>query len=155
MASALPAIPRYIFTIFEPAILLVAFLTISLFPRYYVSSQSPLDPPSRPLTAPEEILVYQLSNVFLLIAFTSLYVLNSTNDVKVARAWLSALWWGDLGHIGVTAWCMDWETFSSVGTWTMVNWANLSIPSLLFSLRSLYFLGMFGPELAKDANKVF
>jgi hypothetical protein len=145
MASALPAIPRCVFGIFEPAILIVAFFATSVLPKYYVSSQSDC-PISRPLFRSEEIHLYQLSNLFLLIAFISIYVMNATDDIKVARAFLTALWWGDIGHLAATAWCMSWKSFSDVSKWNLVQWGNIAIPAFLLTIRTLYFLGLFGDE---------
>lgn len=143
MASALPTIPYYIFGVAEPAALILAFAVTSLLPSYYVSSQTKLVSP-RPLLPTEQIAVYQMSNLFLLVAVLSIYVLNSTDDVKVARAFLTALCWGDLGHLGVTAWCLGWRTIKDVSSWSLVIWGNIGIPAFLFTMRVLYFLGVFG-----------
>ena len=102
MACTLPTIPRYIFSVFEPAVLILGFVITTALPEYYFSSHSKLPSP-RPLLPSEKIQIYQLSNLFLLVAFMSLYILKSTDDIKVARAFLTALWWGDIGHLGVTS----------------------------------------------------
>ncbi|KAH7394599.1 hypothetical protein BKA66DRAFT_280599 [Pyrenochaeta sp. MPI-SDFR-AT-0127] len=146
MSSALPTIPRYLFGVAEPAVLVLAFVVTSLLPEYYVSSLSKLAS-SRSLLPTEQIGIYQISNLFLLVAVLSLYVLNSIDDVKVARAFLTALWWGDLGHLGVTTWCLGWETLRNMGSWSLVVWGNIGIPTFLFTMRTLYFLGVFGSDV--------
>ena len=149
MANALPAVPWCIFGVFEPAALILAFVVTAALPKYYVSSQSKFASP-RSLLPSENILLYQLSNLFLLVAVISLYVLNSTNDVKVARAFLTALWWGDLGHLGVTVWCMG-DSMLNIKMWNLVNWGNVAVPTFLFTARLLCFLGVLGGDVnAKD-----
>ncbi|OAL44868.1 hypothetical protein IQ07DRAFT_550098, partial [Pyrenochaeta sp. DS3sAY3a] len=143
MSTALPTIPQYLFGVGEPAILILAFLVTSLLPEYYVSSLSKL-PSTRSLLATEQIGVYQISNLFLLIAVLSFYILNSIHDAKVTRLFLNALWWGDLGHLGVTTWCLGRKRVWDVGSWSLVVWGNICIPAFLFTMRTLYFLGVFG-----------
>ncbi|KAF2845449.1 hypothetical protein T440DRAFT_407932 [Plenodomus tracheiphilus IPT5] len=154
MASALPTIPRYVFGIFEPAILIVAVFITSIWSKYYVSSQSDV-PITRPLSQSEEIHLYQLSNLFLLIAVTSIYVLNATDDIKVARAFLTALWWGDVGHLSVTAWCMRRESLSKLHKWNLVNWGNIAIPTFLFTARTIYLLDLFGGNENAKSQKQY
>ena len=154
MASALPTIPRYIFCIIEPVALILAFTITSVSPAYYVSGQSKLTSPLN-LAPSETILTYQTSNLFLLIAIIELYVFHSTNDIKVAHALLTALWWGDLGHLGVTTWCMGWATLRNVGEWSLVNWGNLAVPLFLFAMRSFYLFGIFETEGKAKREKHF
>jgi hypothetical protein len=104
MASLLPTIPRYFFCFIEPTLLILTFATTSIFPSYYVFTQSKHAPRHR-LLPTEQILTFQLGNLFLLIAVIELYVFSSTTDTKAVRALITALWWGDLGHLGVTTWC--------------------------------------------------
>lgn len=150
MASTLTTIPRYVFCIIEPVALILAFTTTAVSPAYYVAGQSKLTPPAN-LAPSETILTYQMSNLFLLIAIIELYVFHSTNDINVAHALLTALWWGDLGHLGVTVWCMGWATLRNVGDWSLVNWGNLTIPLFLFVMRSFYLFG--GLETEEKAKR--
>ena len=150
MASTLPSIPRYVFGVVEPAILILAFAITSLSPAYYVASQSRL-PASHNLLPSETILVYQLSNLFLLVAVIELYVFYSTTDAKVVRALLTALWWGDLGHLGVTMWCMGLGKVVDVASWGVANWGNIAIPLFLCTMRTMY---LFGDVLVTDMGVV-
>ncbi|KAM0271397.1 hypothetical protein ACHAQH_009119 [Verticillium albo-atrum] len=134
-------LPYYIFAVVEPALQLLGFAVTSLAPHYFALSQTP-SPISHSFLPSEKILTYQLGNLFFLLAVISLSVLNATSDRAVVGAYLSALCWGDLGHIGVTAWCMGWQRFRSVGEWTPVNWACLLVPAVMYILRNMYLLGM-------------
>ncbi|KAJ5607472.1 hypothetical protein N7537_004091 [Penicillium hordei] len=145
MASVLPTIPRYFFCFIEPTLLILAFATTSMFPSYYVSTQSKLAPLHR-LLSTEQILSFQLSNLFFLIAVIELYIFFSTTDTKAVQALITALWWGDLGHLGVTTWCMGAAALRNPRSWSLVNWGNIAIPTLLFTMRSLYLVGFFDSE---------
>ncbi|KAH6616254.1 hypothetical protein C7974DRAFT_416408 [Boeremia exigua] len=131
MVSSLPTLPFYVFGIFEPTVLILAFVVTTVLPNYYSTAMakhtraSPVHPATEKPT--ESIYLSQLSNLFLLVSVISLYVLNSTDDEKVAAAYLTALWWGDLGHLGVTVWCLGWESFSNVGAWNLVILGNATI----------------------------
>ncbi|KAJ6051955.1 hypothetical protein N7499_011343 [Penicillium canescens] len=142
MASLLPTIPRYFFTFVEPTLLILAFATTSIFPSYYVFTQSKHAPRHR-LLPTEQILTFQLGNLFLLLAVIELYVFSSTTDTKAVHALITALWWGDLGHLGVTTWCMGAAALRNPRFWSLVNWGNIAIPTLLFTMRSLYLVGFF------------
>ncbi|KAH6989899.1 hypothetical protein EDB80DRAFT_881919 [Ilyonectria destructans] len=140
MAALQSNIPYYVFGMLEPTLQILGFVVASFAPQYYACSQTQT-PISHTLLPSEKIVTYQLGNLFLLIAIMGLSIMNSVGDHAVVATYLSALWWGDLGHIGVTAWCMGSQRLLSVREWTLVNWANMGFPAFLFTMRSLYFLG--------------
>lgn len=129
-----------IFGVAEPALQILGFLTTSFAPEYYALTQTPT-PVSHQLLPSEKILTFQFGNLVLVLAILGLSIMNANVDRAVVDAYLSALWWGDLGHVGVTAWCMGPRLFD-VRQWTLVNRASLGVPCFLFAARSLYFLGL-------------
>ncbi|KAF3342153.1 hypothetical protein EV126DRAFT_412667 [Verticillium dahliae] len=137
---AQPTIPYYVFGVLEPTLQILGFAVASFTPHYLALTQTPT-PISHTLLPSEKIVTYQLGNLFLLIAIMGLSIMNSASDPAIVATYLSALWWGDLGHIGVTAWCMGSARLLSVREWTLINWASLGFPTFLFTMRSLYFLG--------------
>jgi drug/metabolite transporter (DMT)-like permease len=138
---ALSPIPFYVFGVLEPTLQIIGFTVASFGPHLIALTQTPT-PISHNLLPSEKIITYQFGNLLLLIAILSLSFITTANDAAVASTYLSALWWGDLGHIGVTAWCMG-ERLLNVGEWTLVNWASLVFPVFLFIIRTLYFAGAF------------
>ncbi|KAH7397141.1 hypothetical protein BKA66DRAFT_605725 [Pyrenochaeta sp. MPI-SDFR-AT-0127] len=126
MSSALPTIPQYLFGVAEPTILILAFIITSLLPEYYVSSLPKLAS-SWSLLLTKQISIYQMSTLFLLSALLSIRVLNSIDDVKVARAFMTALW--------------------NMGSRILVVRGNIGISTFLFTMRTLYFLGVFGSDV--------
>ncbi|KAJ3453723.1 hypothetical protein MRS44_017970 [Fusarium solani] len=133
-------IPYYVFGVLEPTLQILGFAVASFTPHYLALTQTPT-PISHTLLPSEKIITYQLGNLFLLVAILGLSIMNSASDPAVISTYLSALWWGDLGHIGVTAWGMGSQRLLSVREWTLINWASMGFPTFLFTMRSLYFLG--------------
>ncbi|KAE9976713.1 hypothetical protein EG328_002428 [Venturia inaequalis] len=152
MPPHLPPFPNLIFTIFEPLSLLAGFLSPLLTPQYFISSQLPTPSPPNtpsPTTPPPTdttttLLARQLGNTYLLLGLLGLFILHTTSEVKVVRAYLWALWVGDIGHVGFTLWAMGWEGFVCVAGWNAVVWGNVGVTGFLFGVRSLYFWGAFG-----------
>jgi hypothetical protein len=98
------------------------------------------------------LLAWQLGNAYLLLGFLGVFILNTTTELKVVRAYLFALWLGDIGHIGFTLWAMGWKGTTDIGSWSAVVWGNVGITLFLFALRSVYFLGVFDTDT--DTKKV-
>ncbi|KAH6880677.1 hypothetical protein B0T10DRAFT_581226 [Thelonectria olida] len=102
MAVSHSSITYYVFGVLEPSLQILGFVVTSFTPQYYACMQTPT-PISHTLLPSEKIVIYQLGNLFLLIVILGLSIMNSTRDPAVISAYLSALWWGGLGHIGITA----------------------------------------------------
>jgi hypothetical protein len=90
------------------------------------------------------LLAWQLGNAYLLLGILGLFILNTTTETRVVRAYLWALWIGDIGHVGFTLWAMGLKASLDIGSWNPVVWGNIGATLVLFSLRSAYFLGVFG-----------
>lgn len=141
MASSISPLSRCTFAVVEPLLQIAGFCVASFAPNFYISSLRSAKLSRTQSPTPETIIVLQLGNLFLLLAVIGLYVLYSTSEPAVATAYLSALWWGDLGHIGVTAWCIGWQGASEWRQWNLFTWANVGIPVCLSVARNLYFYG--------------
>ncbi|KAE9991131.1 hypothetical protein EG327_000428 [Venturia inaequalis] len=158
MPPHLPPFPNFIFTIFEPLSLLAGFLSPLLTPQYFISSQLPSPTNTNPNTtantdATTILLARQLGNTYLLLGLLGLFILHTTSEVKVVRAYLWALWVGDIGHVGFTLWAMGWEGFVDVAGCNAVVWGNVGVTGFLFGVRSLYFWGVFGEGGGKGKGK--
>lgn len=108
------------------------------------------------------MVAWQLGNLYLLMAFMGLFILRTTSEVEVVKAYLLALWLGDIGHIGFTAFGLGGERLMNMSEWNAVTHGNLpftvsatlscmspvKLPhqAFLFLTRSAYFLGLFGPD---------
>ena len=125
------------------------FLGPLLAPSFFVSSQTAYEAP-HDLYLSEHILALQLGNCYLLLALLGLFILNTTAEIKTVRAYLAALWIADIGHVGVTAWAMGIKDFMDVAGWNAMAWGNIGATVFIFAMRSLYFLGTFGPNQEKS-----
>lgn len=122
-------------------------------PKYFISAQlttSYLTAPAQAvltdLVARDDtatLLAWQLGNAYLLLGFLGVFILNTTTELSVVRAYLWALWLGDVGHIGFSLWAMGLSGIMDIGSWTAVMHGNVNITLFLFITRSLYFLGVF------------
>jgi hypothetical protein len=100
------------------------------------------------------LLAWQLGNAYLLFGLLGVFILNTTSELKVVRAYLFALWLGDIGHVGLTLYAMGWNGTIEVGAWNSVVWGNVGATTFLFAMRSLYFLGVFDGSAKEVGDKV-
>lgn len=103
MASILPPVPRFVFTIFEPIALVAGYFSPLLNTSRFANSQLPPASVSTiSLTATDRILALQLGNVYGLLAMIGVGVLYATTEAKVVRNFLLACAIADVGHLYVT-----------------------------------------------------
>ena len=103
MASILPPIPRFVFTVFEPIALVAGYLSPMLDVSGFVNSQlPPASVTTISSTATERILALQLGNVYGLLAMIGVGLLYATSEAKVVRNFLLACAIADVGHLYVT-----------------------------------------------------
>ncbi|KAK2591628.1 hypothetical protein QQS21_010670 [Conoideocrella luteorostrata] len=131
----------------EPVSLVAGFLGAVNDPAWFVAEQVPQKAvPAATVTENSIVLAWQLGNVYLLMAFVGIFVLNSTSEVKVVRNYLWALWLGDIGHVAFTCYGLGKERMMNPWEWNSMAWGNVVFTVWLFSMRSAYFLGIFGQD---------
>ncbi|KAF2397450.1 hypothetical protein EJ06DRAFT_457566, partial [Trichodelitschia bisporula] len=143
MASLLAPIPFLVFCVLEPISLVAGFLAPMLTPDYFISGQ--LDQ-KYPLgtDATSRLLAWQLGNCYLLLGLVGVFVLNTTRELSVVRAYIWALWLGDIGHVGLTLYALGWEKSLGFASWNPVTWGNIGITAVLFAVRTFFLAGFFG-----------
>ncbi|KAK7419528.1 hypothetical protein QQX98_003297 [Neonectria punicea] len=151
MASSLPAIPRVVFTIIEPISLVAGFLGAILDPAWFAAEQIPQTKPTV-INDNGVVLALELGNLYLLLAFIGLAVLNTTSEIKVVRSYLVALWLGDIGHILFSGYGLGKDILLSPADWNAMAWGNVAMTAFLLLTRSAYFLGLFGPDRVPAAS---
>ncbi|PFH56825.1 hypothetical protein XA68_15950 [Ophiocordyceps unilateralis] len=145
MAASLPPIPRAVFTIIEPLSLLAGFLGAVHDPMWFAAEQVPQMNPS--LVSPNAIvLALQLGNLYLLMSLVGVAVLFTTSELSVVRRYLVALWLGDIGHVVFSCRALGLDLLVRPSAWNAMAWGNIAATVFLFSMRSAYFLGVFGPD---------
>ncbi|TIC96115.1 hypothetical protein CH35J_008595 [Colletotrichum higginsianum] len=159
MASALPAFPRLVFTVFEPISLVGGFLGAVINPAWFISEQivgsASSTVPPLPVSDNDRLVALQLGNIYLLMAMVGLAVLNFTSEIKVVRGYLVALWIADIGHIYVCYNVLGLGRFLDVAHWNALTWGNVGVTAFLCLTRTAYLLGLFGPDVSakKTAKK--
>jgi len=127
------------------------FLAPVLDTTFFISSQLPQPYKGSPdLTS--QLLAWQLGNTYLLLGLLGVFILNTTTEPKVVHAYIWALWLCDIGHVGFTLYAMGWEQSMAVGKWNPVVWGNVGATSFFFFMRTLYLLGIFGPDRIPKAQ---
>lgn len=120
-------------------------------PQFFAASQlatSKAAAEAHVLSSTEQVLALQLGNAYLLLGLLGLFILNTTLDVPTVKAYLAALWIGDIGHVLITAWGLGMGGAMNFLSWNAVTWGNIGVTLALFTVRSLYFLGVFDEQKA-------
>ncbi|KAF7559500.1 hypothetical protein G7046_g4672 [Stylonectria norvegica] len=128
MASSLPTVPRVVFTIIEPISLhsVAGFLGAVHDAAWFIAEQVPQ---AAPIVVTENSLVvaWQLGNLYLLLAFIGLAVLWTSSELKVVRAYLFALWLGDIGHVAFSCYGLGWDRVMDPAEWNAMAWGNVAM----------------------------
>jgi hypothetical protein len=155
MASQLPTVPCIVFTIFEPISLLAGAFPAILSPAWFISQQidSPVPVSS---TAQAELAAQQLGNCYFLAFLIGVAVLYSTNEIKVVRNYLFALWVADISHIAITMFGLGYETTMAPGSWNSMAWGNIGVTVSFVLPRDVIHELTLGPGVSlSDKERVF
>lgn len=71
-------------------------------------------------------MAWQLGNLYLLMAFMGIGILYTTSEAKVVRAYLTALWLGDIGHVGFSAYALGMERLQRPQDWNAMTRGNVA-----------------------------
>jgi hypothetical protein len=93
--------------------------------------------------ASARLISCQLGNAYLLLCLLGVFILNTTTEIKVVRAYIWALLIADVGHVGLTVVSMGWSATLAVGGWSAAAFGNVGITSMLFVVRCVYLAGYF------------
>ncbi|KAH7236081.1 hypothetical protein BKA59DRAFT_300038 [Fusarium tricinctum] len=153
MASCLPTFPRVVFTTIEPISLVVGFIGVVIDPAWFIGEQSPQDD-GIGASYNSIIVTWQLGNLYLLMAIMGVAILSTTSELKVVRAYLVALWVGDIGHLAFTSYGLGWDMSMSPLKWNATTWGNIGMTLFLFFTRTAYLTGLLGfNDVKTDAAK--
>jgi len=153
MTSILPTIPKLVFTVLEPISLIAGAVSPFISPEWFIAeqiAQSPLEP----VSANAKMVALQLGNIYLLLAMVGIAVLYTSTEAKVVRNYVIALWLADIGHVAVTCYVMEYERMVDFANWNAMAWGNIGATAVLFSVRTAYLLGFFGPDRVPAVEKV-
>jgi len=69
------------------------------------------------MTPDAQTVTLQLGNVYLLLAVLGMFILTTTTDPRVVKAYIIALAIADVGHMGATMWVLGWNRVMNVRGW--------------------------------------
>ncbi|PSR85750.1 hypothetical protein BD289DRAFT_368078 [Coniella lustricola] len=152
MASRLPTVPRFVFTIFEPLSLLAGWAGATLNPAWFVAEQTSASTAAS-IDANARLVALQLGNTYGLVFLIASAVLYTTSEISVVRNYLVACWIADISHVYVCYHVLGWDSFVDVAAWNSMTWGNVGVTAMLCLTRTAYFLGLFGPDVPAAAPK--
>jgi hypothetical protein len=133
---------------------ILGFICATLTPSYFITTQLPAQLYASPAAkvvledvvaqnVSARLISSQLGNAYLLLCLLGVFILNTTTEIKVVRAYLWALLIADVGHVGLTVVYMGWSATLAVGSWSGAAFGNVGITSMLFAVRCAYLAGYF------------
>ena len=126
MNCLLPAIPNFVFTIFEPLSLTAGAIGAVYDPEWFVAEQIAFSPLSK-LSANARVVTLQLGSIYFLLAMVGLAVLSATKEPKVVRNYVIALAVADVTHLAVTYSVLEHRRFTSVAQWNAMAYGNILV----------------------------
>ncbi|MCJ1393875.1 hypothetical protein MMC18_006751 [Xylographa bjoerkii] len=156
MASILPPFPRLVFAVLEPISLVAGWIAAYFDTANFIADQIPSSSPLKvlPFSPSAQVIAMQLGNTYLLLALLGLFILNTTTDARVVKAYIVALAIADIGHVVPTMWMLGWERSVAVQSWNKMAWGNIGATVFLFVTRVTYLLGLFGKDRAAGKGKI-
>jgi hypothetical protein len=100
------------------------FLGPFLSPEWFVAEQITASP-IQDINQNTKMVAYQLGNLYLLLAMVGIAVLYTTTEHKVVRNYLIALAIADVGHVGITAYVMEYGRAIDFANWNSMAWGNI------------------------------
>lgn len=95
-------------------------------PGWFVSQQIPEPRDAVPVSENSIMVAQQLGNLYLLMAIMGLAILHTTSEAKVVRAYLLALWLGDIGHVGFTVYGLGLDSAVRPLEWNAMTMGNVT-----------------------------
>lgn len=139
--TKLPVAYRLFFLYIEPISALVGSYYAFFKPDTYLRLTHAPSSPSLGLPLGTQVVLAQLSNLYLLFALNEALVLRSTEDLRVWRTLLFGLLVADLGHLYSVS-SLGQEVYWKVATWTAMDWGNVAFVYLGATMRVAFLSGL-------------
>lgn len=112
------------------------FLGPFISPEWFINEQV-AGSSQQEITKNAIMVAYQLGNIYLLMGMVGVAVLYATTDPKVVRNYLIALAIGDVGHVGITCYVMEYERVIDIANWNSLAYGNIgfTVSSIVLGLR--------------------
>jgi hypothetical protein len=121
-----------------------AYIVLLQSPHQFYDDQIPgLSLATISLPPQARLLIFQLGNIYLLLALLATVCCWTTNK-KVARSYLIVVALADLGHVWAVYHVLGREKFLDVGAWNEMTWGNVGMSAFLHINRLATVIGVFG-----------
>ena len=134
------SIYKYFFLYIEPLSTLVGAYYSSYDQQTYLNLTHAGSSPKEGIPISTQIVLLQLSNLYLLFAINEALVLRVTSDLKIWRMLLFCLLVADLGHLySVSA--LGLQIYWNVLGWNAIDWGNVAFVYAGATVRMFFLLG--------------
>jgi hypothetical protein len=150
----IPTYYRLFFLIVEPISTVIGAYFAFFQPQTYLQLTHAASAPQSGAPLGVQIVLAQLSNLYLLFAINEVLVLRSTTDLRVWRALLLALLIADFGHL----WSVNKlgaSVYWNILKWNAMDWGNVGFVYVGAISRIAFFcgIGMLSEENALVIDK--
>jgi hypothetical protein len=142
-ASQIPPAYRFVFLYLEPLSILTGAVYAAFFQSVYLDLTHAASAPGPSASVPisTSIVMTQLANLYLGLAFLEASVLRATDDVKVWKVFLIGLLLADVGHL-YSVLPVGSEIYWAYWRWNAIDWGNVAFVYFLAVTRICMLLGI-------------
>jgi hypothetical protein len=140
-ASRIPKAYRFVFLYLEPLSILTGAVYAAFFQSMYLNLTHAASAPGTSVPVSTSIVMTQLANLYLGLAFLEASILRATEDVKVWNMFLIGLLLADVGHL-YSVLPVGREIYWAYWRWNAIDWGNVAFVYFLAVTRICMLLGI-------------
>lgn len=139
--APIPTVYRLVFCWLEPASILLGAIYAFFFQSTYLDLTHAASSPGLPVPISTSIVMSQLANLYLGLAFLEASILRATADVKVWKTFIVGLLLADLGHL-FSVLPVGREIYWAFWRWNAIDLGNVPFVYFLAVTRICMLLGV-------------
>ena len=147
-----PTVYNLFFLYIEPMSALIGAYYAYLKPYTYLDLTHAASAPKRDIPTSTQIVLGQLSNLYLLFAMNEALVLRATSDLAVWRTLLFCLLVADFGHL-FSVHVLGTRVYWDVLSWNAIDWGNLGFVYLGALMRVSFLTGIGVPYSKQGSGR--
>jgi hypothetical protein len=140
-ASRIPPAYRFVFLYVEPLSILTGAIYAAFFQSMYLDLTHAASAPGTSVPISTSIVMTQLANLYLGLAFLEASVLRATSDVNVWKVFLIGLLLADFGHL-YSVMPVGSDIYWAYWRWNAIDWGNVPFVYFLAVTRICILLGV-------------
>ncbi len=140
------SIYKYFFLYVEPVATIIGAYYSSLQQQTYLDLTHATSSPQNGIPISTQIILAQLSNLYLCFALNEALVLRASSDLRVWRTLLICLLIADFGHL-YSVKAVGWHVYWNVLGWNAIDWGNVAFVYVGATMRICFLSGVgVGPS---------